>query len=185
MFIPNPGSWFLSIPDPRSRIPDPKTATKERGEKKIVVQPFFVATNITKFKIILFLNWRRKNLGQFTKNDRIFYPQNCQLALKNIGLESGIRKKTIPDPGSRGQKGIGSRIRIRNTGLVMDCLTLFVGKMLPASNAVATNFFDFTLINLHSKRITLSHVSVHKKSQQGIRNSRSWIPTKNLKFTRS
>ncbi len=28
---------------------------------------------------------------------------------------SGIRKKPIPDPGSRGQKGTGSRIRIRNT----------------------------------------------------------------------
>ncbi len=32
MFIPDPGSWFLPIPDPGSRIPDPKTATKERGE---------------------------------------------------------------------------------------------------------------------------------------------------------
>jgi hypothetical protein len=29
---------------------------------------------------------------------------------------SGIREKPIPDPGSRGQKGTGSRIRIRNTG---------------------------------------------------------------------
>jgi hypothetical protein len=32
------------------------------------------------------------------------------------GSRSGIRKKPIPDPGSRGQKGTGSRIRIRNTG---------------------------------------------------------------------
>jgi hypothetical protein len=40
-----------------SLIPDPKTATKERGEKKLVVLPFFVATKITEFKIILFLNW--------------------------------------------------------------------------------------------------------------------------------
>jgi hypothetical protein len=30
---------------------------------------------------------------------------------------SGIRKKPIPDPGSRGQKGTGSRIRIRNTAM--------------------------------------------------------------------
>jgi hypothetical protein len=29
---------------------------------------------------------------------------------------SGIRKKPIPDPGSGGQKGTGSQIRIRNTG---------------------------------------------------------------------
>ena len=33
-------------------------------------------------------------------------------------LGSGIRKKAIPDPGSRGQKGTGSRIRIRNTEFV-------------------------------------------------------------------
>jgi hypothetical protein len=32
-----------------------------------------------------------------------------------MGLGSGIRKKPIPDPGSRGQKGTGSLIRIRNT----------------------------------------------------------------------
>jgi hypothetical protein len=36
MFIPDPGSWFLPIPDPGSRIPDPKTATKERDEKKFM-----------------------------------------------------------------------------------------------------------------------------------------------------
>ncbi len=33
-----------------------------------------------------------------------------------MGLGSGIREKPIPDPGSRGQKDTGSRIRIRNTG---------------------------------------------------------------------
>ncbi len=38
------------------RIWDPKTATKERGEKKLIVIYFFVATNFTKCKIILFLN---------------------------------------------------------------------------------------------------------------------------------
>jgi hypothetical protein len=32
-----------------------------------------------------------------------------------MGLESGIRKKPMPDPGYRGQKGTGSWIRIRNT----------------------------------------------------------------------
>jgi hypothetical protein len=37
-----------------SRIPDPETATKE-VRQKIVVKPFFVATNFTKLKIILFL----------------------------------------------------------------------------------------------------------------------------------
>jgi hypothetical protein len=41
MFIPDPDFCL-------SRIPDPKTATKERDEKKFVVIPFFVATNFTK-----------------------------------------------------------------------------------------------------------------------------------------
>ncbi len=45
----------MFIPDPGSRIPDPKTATKERGEKKFVVITFYVATNFTKLQIILVL----------------------------------------------------------------------------------------------------------------------------------
>ncbi len=65
-FIPDPRSWFLPIRDPqnlRSRIPDPKTATKERVLKKFVVISFFVATNFTKLKNILFLKCWRKNFG--------------------------------------------------------------------------------------------------------------------------
>jgi hypothetical protein len=33
MFIPDTGSWILIFTHPGSHIPDPKTATKERGEK--------------------------------------------------------------------------------------------------------------------------------------------------------
>jgi hypothetical protein len=50
-----PGSRILIFTHPGSRIPDPKTATKERGEKKFVVIPFLVVTNFTKLNIILFL----------------------------------------------------------------------------------------------------------------------------------
>jgi hypothetical protein len=49
--VADPGC-LSRIPDPDfypSRIPDPKTATEERGEKKLVVIPFYVATNFTKF----------------------------------------------------------------------------------------------------------------------------------------
>jgi hypothetical protein len=39
---------FIPVPDfYPSRIPDPTTATKERGEKKLVVKAFFVATNLS------------------------------------------------------------------------------------------------------------------------------------------
>ncbi len=51
-----------SVADPDlypSRIPDPKTATKNRGEKKIVVIPFDVATNLTK----IILKCGRKKFG--------------------------------------------------------------------------------------------------------------------------
>jgi hypothetical protein len=60
MFIPDPDFYPSRIPDPDfthpgSRIPDPKTATKDRGEQNLFVKPFFVATNFTKLNIILFL----------------------------------------------------------------------------------------------------------------------------------
>jgi hypothetical protein len=49
------------------------------------------------------------------------FPQKIVSKLSKIWVwdpRSGIRKKPILDPGSRGQKGSGSRIRIRNTGFI-------------------------------------------------------------------
>jgi hypothetical protein len=43
MFTPDPDFY-------PSRIPDPKTATKERGEKKFFVIPFYLASNVTKIE---------------------------------------------------------------------------------------------------------------------------------------
>jgi hypothetical protein len=60
MFIPDPDFY-------PSRIPDPKTATKERGEQKFVVIPFDVATNFTTLKIILVLKCSRKKFGPIFK----------------------------------------------------------------------------------------------------------------------
>jgi hypothetical protein len=60
MFIPDPDFY-------PSWIPDPKTATKERGEKKFVVITFYVATNFTKLEIILVLKCGRKNFGPIFK----------------------------------------------------------------------------------------------------------------------
>ncbi len=47
----------------------------------------------------------------------LFTPKIVTWLLKILVWDprSGIRKKPIPDPGSRGQKGTGSRIQIRNT----------------------------------------------------------------------
>jgi hypothetical protein len=54
--IPDPDFYPSRISDLGSWIPDPKTAAKERGEKKIFVIPFYIATNFTKLKINLVLN---------------------------------------------------------------------------------------------------------------------------------
>ncbi len=107
MFIPDPGSWFLPIPDPRFRNPDPKQQQKRGVKKKLVVISFFVACNFTKLNIILFLKCWRKKFGPIFKELWKFS------SFQKYGF--GIRKKLIPDPGYRGQKGTGSRIRIRNT----------------------------------------------------------------------
>jgi hypothetical protein len=52
VFIPHPESGFLPIPDPGFQIPDPKTAIKGRGDKKIGWFNFNVPTNFTKLYII-------------------------------------------------------------------------------------------------------------------------------------
>jgi hypothetical protein len=60
---------------------------------------------------------KKKIWANFQRIVEVFYPKNFQYALKYMGLgsgirdpRSGIRKKPIPDPGSRGQKGTGYRI---------------------------------------------------------------------------
>jgi hypothetical protein len=60
-------SWILIFVPTGSRIPDPKTQQKRGMKKYFVVLPFFVATNITKLKNILFLNWCRKIFGPIYK----------------------------------------------------------------------------------------------------------------------
>jgi hypothetical protein len=72
--IPDLGS---RIPDLGSQIPDPKIAIKERGEKKFVVIPFFVATFSQNCKLFNFFNVEEKNLTNFQKKFRTFYPKNC------------------------------------------------------------------------------------------------------------
>jgi hypothetical protein len=51
--VADPGclSRILIFTHPGSRIPDPKTRTKERGEKKLLSYLFFVGKNFTKLQI--------------------------------------------------------------------------------------------------------------------------------------
>ncbi len=112
-----PGSWFLP-----SRIQDPgsKNSNKREGWIKFVVIPFFVATNFTKFEINLFLKcWRQKFGPIFKELKNFLLKKLSRSSLKyGFGIQdqgSGKNLFRITDPGSRGQKRTGSRIRIRNT----------------------------------------------------------------------
>jgi hypothetical protein len=132
--VADPGC-LSRIPDPDFypfRIPDPKPATKERGEKSFFVKPFFVGTNFTKLKIFFFFSAEEKNLGQFSKNYRTFYPKICHQVLKNMGLGSGIwdprsGKKPIPDPAKKApDPGSGSATLIYTSLYVMIYYILWV-----------------------------------------------------------
>jgi hypothetical protein len=61
MYIPD-SSRILDPDFYPSRIPDLKTATKERSEKKFVVITFIVATNFTKFKKKIIFEMLKKKI---------------------------------------------------------------------------------------------------------------------------
>jgi hypothetical protein len=109
--------YYLSwIPDPDfclSRIPDPKTATKERGGHKYHKIDNYCNFYLGPKKIWVYLQ-------------RIIELSTQKIVIKLSKLPMGygfgiwdakseIRKKPISDAGSWGQKGTGSRIGIRNT----------------------------------------------------------------------
>jgi hypothetical protein len=97
-----PGSRILIFTHPGSRIPDPKTATKERGEKKIVVITFFVATNFAKCNIILFLKCQTKKCGPIFQRIIEVFTQKIVTKLSKIWVwdpGSGKNLFRIPDPG--------------------------------------------------------------------------------------
>ncbi len=94
MFIPE--SRILIFTHPGSQISDPgsKNSYKREGWKKLVVTLFFVATNFTKYKIILFLNCWRKNFWAKFKRIIELFTQKAVTKLSKIWVwdsRSGIR----------------------------------------------------------------------------------------------
>ncbi len=81
-----PGSWFLPLSNPGSR--KQQTATKERGEKKFVLKPFFVGTNFTNCKLFYVMR-KKKKFGPVFKELQTFLPKNLSLSSKKYGV--GIR----------------------------------------------------------------------------------------------
>ena len=81
-----------------SRIPDPKTAMKDRGEKIFVVLPFFWSHKYHKIEVFNFWNGEEKNLGQFSKNYRTFYPKKLSLSSQKYGFGIRYPGSEIRDP---------------------------------------------------------------------------------------
>ncbi len=112
IFIPDPGSCFLPILDPGS-----KNSNKREGWKQICCHTFIC---IHKFHIIenYFIEILKKKIwANFQRNKKLF-TQKIVTKLSKIWVwdpGSGKNLFRIQDPGSRGQKSTGSRIRIRNT----------------------------------------------------------------------
>jgi hypothetical protein len=116
-----PGSRFLPIPDPGSGITDPKTATKERGEK-ICCQTFFCSHKFHKIlNYFIFKMLKKKIWASFQRVIELFI-QKFAIKPKKYGVEIWDPEKKnlfrIPDPGPGVKKAPdpGSRIGIRNTG---------------------------------------------------------------------
>jgi hypothetical protein len=74
---------------------------------------FFLKKKFTSKKAMFQIFGHKKRLLQ--KSEKTTQNKKKCFKLSEVMVGSGIRKKPIPDPGSGGQKGTGSRIRIRNT----------------------------------------------------------------------
>jgi hypothetical protein len=101
------------IPDPDvypSRIPDPKTATKERV-KKICCHTFFCSHKFHITEIYFIFEMLKKEIwANFQRIIELFTQKIVTKLPKYMGLGSGIRKKPIPDPGFRIQGSKRRRI---------------------------------------------------------------------------
>jgi hypothetical protein len=106
----HPGS---RIPDLGSRIPDPKKATKERGEKKLVViccHKFHKIVNYFSFEVL-----KKKIWANFQRIIELFTKKIVKKLLKIWSWDPGVKKHPIPDPGSGSSVFLtpGSKIRKR------------------------------------------------------------------------
>jgi hypothetical protein len=112
MFIPDPDFYPSRIPDLGSLIPDPKTATKKRGEKN-ELSYIFCSHKFHKIKNYFIFEMLKKKIWDNFQRIIELFTQKIVIKLSKIWVwdpRSGIGKKSIPGPGSRGQKGTGSRI---------------------------------------------------------------------------
>jgi hypothetical protein len=105
-----PGSLFLPIPDPGSRI---QKQQQKRGVKKICCHTFFCSHKFHKIEnYFIFKMLKEKIWANFQRIIELF-TQKVVTKLSKIWVwdprsGSGIRKKSIPDPGVKKAPDPGS-----------------------------------------------------------------------------
>ncbi len=100
MFIPDPWSWFLPIPDSGSN-----NSNKTEGWKKFVFMFFYGHKCHKIVNYFIFEMLRKKNLGQFQKIIE-FFPQKFVTNLSKVWVwdpgsrirNLGSKRHRIPDP---------------------------------------------------------------------------------------
>jgi hypothetical protein len=124
-----PGSRILIFIHPGSRISDPGSRIQKQqqktGMKIFFFQTIFCSHKFHKTKHYFIFDMLKKKIWpNFPRIIEVFTqkivtkPSKIWVWDPGSGIrDPGSEKKPIPDPGSRGQKGTGSRIRIRNTAL--------------------------------------------------------------------
>ncbi len=114
-----------SVADPGclSRIPDPDfyPSRIQKQQQKREATKFNKIVNYFSFEVLMKKIW-----DNFQTIIELFTKKIVEKLFKICSWDPGseIRKNPIPDPGSRGQKGTGSRIRIRNTAALVSMLQL-------------------------------------------------------------
>ncbi len=109
MLIPDPGSWFLPIPDPGSR-------EQKRGVKKICCHNFLCSHKFHKIATYFGFEVLKKKIWASLQRIIELFTQKIVTKLSKIWVWDPGSWKIYS--GSRGQKGTGSRIR--NTGVGVD-----------------------------------------------------------------
>jgi hypothetical protein len=107
-----PGSRILIFtPDPVSRIPDPKAATKERGEKKICCHNFLCSHNFHKTANYFSIDVLKKKIWANFQRIITFFTIKIVNKLSKIWVwnpGSGKNLFRIPDPGVKKAPDPGS-----------------------------------------------------------------------------
>jgi hypothetical protein len=113
--VADPGclSRILIFTHPGSRMPDPKTVTKERGEEKFDVKPFYVATKFN--KIVIYFSFKvlkKKIWANFQRIKELFTNKIVKKLFKIWSWDPGseIRDLEKTHSGSRIQESTRHRI---------------------------------------------------------------------------